>query len=515
MFDKWLKIPAHFYLRATALTILVVGVAISNVLMSIGAIWIISNWLIEADFSNYKKRLFASPEIILILLFLLFCIVSMSWSDDFWYGFKDIKIKLPLLAIPLALATGKPLENKVFYFVLYVFIGIIVYTSLYNYIWYNYFLDVQTDIRLMSKFISQIRFALLIDLAFFVSIFLIFEKRLRLVIALPIMAWLVFYMYKSQVLNGYILFVVLLLVTLIYTILKLKSFKLKLSFFVAIALVFLGIGIFSYSIISEYKKVERPMLSSLEMTTINGSEYYHDTTSLQAENGNFIWQYICEKEAANEWNKRSAMDFHGLDNKGQPMFGTLYRFLTSKNYRKDSVGVWQLTNDEVAQIENGVTSAAMNEGLKTKIHSFLFEYDMYLEGADPNGFSLLQRMEHIKTAFTILSDNWLTGVGIGDVDLAFKSYYKRTNTKLLPENQLRAHNQFISSWIATGVVGLILVVLIFIVPFFRRAKSDYFLVICLLTVFVGCLFEDMFETQAGATIFALFYSMAVFREKPD
>lgn len=515
MFDKWLKIPAHYYLRATALTILVVGIAISNVLMSIGAIWIISNWLIEADFSNYKKRLFSSPEIILILFFLLFCIVSMLWSDDFWYGFKDIKIKLPLLAIPLALATGKPLESKIFYFVLYLFIGIIVYTSLYNYIAYNYSSEVQTDIRLMSRFISQIRFALLIDLAFFSCIFLIFEKRFHLFLALPIMAWLAFYVYKSQVLNGYILFAILSLVTAIYATLKLKSWRLKLSFFSIIVLAVFALSLFIFSIFSAYKKVERPVLSSLEKTTANGADYYHDTTALQTENGNFIWLYVCEQEAAKEWNKRSAIDFHGLDNKGQPMFGTLYRYLTSKNYHKDSVGVWQLTQDEVTQIENGVTSAALNEGLKTKIHAFLFEYDMYKEGADPNGFSLLQRLEHIKTAFAILSDYWLTGVGIGDVDLVFQDYYKKTNTKLLPENQLRAHNQFISSWIALGILGLLLVTALFVVPIFSRGKADYFLVICLFTVLVGCLFEDMFETQAGATIFALFYSLAVFRERPE
>jgi len=56
MFDKWLNLPAHLYLKLTALTILTVGIALSNVLMSIGAIWIIANWLIQADFKNYWVR---------------------------------------------------------------------------------------------------------------------------------------------------------------------------------------------------------------------------------------------------------------------------------------------------------------------------------------------------------------------------------------------------------------------------------------------------------------------------
>ncbi|MBK6524574.1 MAG: hypothetical protein IPG07_02885 [Crocinitomicaceae bacterium] len=116
MFDKWLKLPAHYWLRVTALVILIIGVAVSNVLMSIGAIWIISNWLIEAKFSDYGQRLKQSPELILILIFLVYSILTIAWSDDFWYAFHDIRIKLPLLAIPLALGSGAALDRRIFHF---------------------------------------------------------------------------------------------------------------------------------------------------------------------------------------------------------------------------------------------------------------------------------------------------------------------------------------------------------------------------------------------------------------
>jgi len=56
MFDKWLNLPAHLYLKLTALVIITVGIAISNVLMSIGTIWIISNWLIEGKFQTYWTK---------------------------------------------------------------------------------------------------------------------------------------------------------------------------------------------------------------------------------------------------------------------------------------------------------------------------------------------------------------------------------------------------------------------------------------------------------------------------
>ncbi|MBK6524575.1 MAG: O-antigen ligase family protein [Crocinitomicaceae bacterium] len=250
----------------------------------------------------------------------------------------------------------------------------------------------------------------------------------------------------------------------------------------------------------------------MELYTINGNPYYHDTLSTQVENGEYVWLYVALDEIEKEWNERSAINYDSLDLKGQPMYGTLLRYLTSKHQRKDSVGIWTLSDEEIKKVENGCTSVDMNRGLESKLHSFLFEFEMYQGGADPNGFSLLQRLEHLKTAKEILADHWVFGVGIGDVDSVFQTYYEKSNSKLLPENRLRSHNQFISAWIALGIVGLVVTVLIFVVPVFQSDKRDYFLGITLIALAVAFGFEDMLETQAGATIFALFYSLAVFRD---
>jgi hypothetical protein len=512
MFDQWLKLPAHYYLRITALVILVVGIAVSNVLMSIGAIWIISNWLIEADFKNYKERLKHSPELCLILGILLYLVISLAWSDDFWFGFKDIRIKLPMLAIPLALGSGKPLESKVFYFILYIFIGIVLYTSVYNYVWYNFIFDFPTDVRMMSKFISQIRFATLVDLAFFTCVYLWFEKRLKWFIAAPLMVWFLFYTYKSQVLNGYILFAILLLYTLFYSIRQIKSAKIKwLTLALAIALV-LASTVHVLNAAKTYQGIDKPVFSELDFYTENGNPYFHDTSFVQTENGHHIWLYVCQEELRPEWNKRSAIAYDSTDKKGQPMYGTLMRYMTSKNLRKDSAGLAQLSDEEIRKIEKGTTSVEMNSGLETKIHSFLFELDMYRGGADPNGFSLLQRLEHLRIARSVLAEHWLFGVGIGDMGTVFDEHYEKNNSKLLPENRHRAHNQFISIWIGLGLIGFVAMVLVFVVPLWKNRKTgDYFLVVSMLALIVSFMFEDMLETQAGATIFALFYAIAVFR----
>lgn len=394
MFDSWLKIPAHYYLRITALVLLVVGVALSNVLMSIGAIWIAANWLIEADFRNCSMRAKKSPEVWLIIGLVVYLIISLLWSDDLAYGAKDLRVKLPLLAIPLALGLGKPLESKIVYFLFYIFIAVVCLTASWNFISYNYLSDGTGDIREMSKFISQIRFATLVNLAIFITVMLWFEERLKFFIAIPIIIGLVFYTLKAQVLNGYLLLVVLSLYTVLYIIRKLELKKVKWLFGLLLVSLIAAIIVIVSGALKTYRGLDPTPFENLELYSQNGEPYFHDTTIKQTENGHYIWLYVAQQELESAWNRRSTIDYDSVDQKGQPMFGTVMRYMTSKNLRKDSVGVYSLSEEEIRQIEKGKTSVNMNNGLVAKIHSFLFEYEMYQGGGDPNGFSLLQRIEH-------------------------------------------------------------------------------------------------------------------------
>jgi len=511
MFDKWLNLPAHLYLRITALTILTVGIALSNVLMSIGTIWIISNWLIQADFNQYAKRLKEKKSVWFVIFIFFFLALSLIWSVDVNYGFKDLRVKLPFIVIPLVLATSEPLERKHFYFLLYVFLGIVTYTSLYNIIRYNYFLPDSADIREMSTFISHVRFSLLINLAIFISVFLVHKKRRFWYIWTAAAIWFFFYLFKSQIINGYILFVILLILTILYAISNIRSKKRKYSFlslffFSVVAVAFIGVKIFN-----QLKTIEPIQYQSLEMYTPNNNPYFHDTLSTEIENGNYVWIYVNQAEMEKEWERRSEIPYDSLDHLGQPMFGTLMRFLTSKGFKKDSLGVSMLSPEEIQLIENGQTSIAVNKGFMTRLNTFFYELSIYQQGGDPNGHSLIQRIEHLKAAINLVGKQPWTGVGVGDVPEAFKGEYLAMNSRLLPENQHRSHNQFLTIWVGLGLVGFIAFVCLLIWPFFELRNRDYFTLIVLVSLLVSCLFQDLIETQAGVTIFALFYALAIYR----
>lgn len=512
MFDKWLKIPAHYYLNITALVILAVGICLHNTLMSIGTIWIISNWLIEAKFKLYWKNFCETPAVWFLVLILLLGGLSLLWSDDLNYGLSDLARKSPFFVIPFVLGTAKPLEKKVRYFILYVFLFTLLLTSGINYYRYNYVLENTVDIREMSYFISHVRYSILIIIGVSVCIYLFIEKK-KFRILWPLFGvWLVYYAIKSQTVTAYVLLVLLFLLTIIFVINALKVLRHR----VIASLVFIAILLISkYYVEYTLAELQGPAQTSfddLEKTSANGRKYFHDQDARERENGNLIWIYVQVDELETEWNRRSLIAYDSLDNTGQPMFGTLLRYMTSKNMRKDSVGVWSLTEAEIKLIESGCTSIAMNSGIRAKIQEFIIEWDLYQHGGNPNGHSILQRVEHLKIAWELAKSNWLFGVGIGDVNQAFLNEYDTQNSLLELEQRHRSHNQFLTLWIGLGIIGLCFFVAMLLLPLIEVEAKDYFFWSILIALLVSLFFQDMLETQAGVCIFGLFYSLMAFTD---
>ena len=513
MFDKWLKLPAHYYLRITALVILTVGICLHNTLMSIGAIWIMANWLIEGDFRFYWKKLKRTPTVWMLLGILFFGLLSILWSDNANYGLWDIFRKLPFFAIPLALGLGKPVEKKILYFLLYLFIGMLLLTSGINFYRYHYVLDNPADIRQMSFFISPIRFSIVVVLGIFTCIYLIIKKKGPMLLWLLVIPWLAYYTLVAQMLNGYLLMFVLAFYTTVYLVKKNGSYTWK---WVIGGTFFFGVifAIYKTDQLMDTFEVESELtLEELEVFTPSGNQYFHDLTNPAQENGNLVWVYVQQEEVKTQWELRSNFPYDSLDNAGQPMFGTILRYMTSKGVRKDSAGVWELTDEEVRKIENGMTT--VNTGYKAKLHEILYQWLWYKEGGDPNGHSLLQRAEHMRVAWSLVKKNPILGVGVGDVPDAFNQEYIDSGSKLHEDYWHRSHNQFLTMWISHGIIGLITLIGMLFIPLFTRKERDYFHWAVFLALFVSLFFQDMLETQAGVTIFGLFYGLTVYKQDED
>ena len=164
----------------------------------------------------------------------------------------------------------------------------------------------------------------------------------------------------------------------------------------------------------------------------------------------------------------------------------------------------ELTPKDIQSIERGEASY-INTGLMARLYGIKFQLN---NEADPNNHSLLERFEYWKAGADILSDNYILGVGTGDTDDAFRSYYKKSSTLLTEENQHRSHNMYLTVFLTLGIVGISLFIALH-VQFIQLSiqKKNILALAFVVVVLLSFLIEDTLETQTGVTFYALFFGL--------
>ena len=483
---------------------LAIGLPTSKVILSLGMMLLILNLILEGSFANYWQNLKSNKFFHLLLLFWSFHLVSLIWTNDFGYAWNDIRIKLTLLIIPLIFSVKPILKSKQLFLIFGLFIATLLFTSLYNFASYQQWMGtkVNNDIRSLSLFGSHIRYGILISIG--AGICLYYLKLLQSPkkwIFLPILLWFSYYTYFSQIISGLLALFILFLTFLIIEALK-KSITLGFSAIV----VSIATLLIPFLFLLPNEQTESLNYINLEPKTAKGNPYSHFLGEDTYIDGKPVLAYVCELELREEWNKKSVLLYDSLDLKGQPLKYTLMRFLTSKNLKKDAEGFSHLSKQDINYIEKGL--ASVNEtkiGVFARLEGIKFQLN---NSVDPNGHSLLQRIEFWKTGVEIIKNNWLLGVGTGDVQQAFLDQYKIEKTTLLPENQLRAHNTYLTTWISFGIVGFVVFWWMILYFLTTHWKNRSFLPV--MFILVACstfLIEDTLETQIGATFFAFFYGL--------
>jgi O-antigen ligase len=98
----------------------------------------------------------------------------------------------------------------------------------------------------------------------------------------------------------------------------------------------------------------------------------------------------------------------------------------------------------------------------------------------------------------IIKDNFWFGVSPGDTKDELMQNYKKHGFRHAVERNYDAHNQFLQSFIALGILGFLFVFCIIGLPFFYAIRErDYVLFFFSLMLFFLFLFESMLQKQAG------------------
>lgn len=506
MLDRLFGTRVHDTLHFSGFLLLAIGLPSTKILMSLGMLLLIANFLLEGQFKTAIRRIRSNRVVLLIVLFYLLLLIGLAWSIDFSQGLKDIKSRLPLLALPLIMCGRPPMSARQITYLLQFFLASLLVTSVYNYLCYQHIIGhkVYDDIRGMSLFASHIRYGLLISLGFGTTIYLQLQQhRFRLLYFLP-GCWFVFYSIYSQILTGNLALLTVLASTVFYLLWYWRKP-------VGIAFVIL-LGLGSFYFISLFFSMRQPPVdcSTLPPQTVNGTDYMHSPSVYSEINGLPILTYYCEPELETEWNKVSELDFMGQDRKAHPLRMTLARYMTALKLKKDSADFQQLKPVDIVKIENGYTYPnEENEHFMSRIYGVKYQI---INNNYPNGHSLLQRIEYWKTSLYLIEHHWLIGVGTGGNQKAFDAAYVTLDSPLNPENRHRSHNMYFTYLISYGIAGLALFCLLLFYLFKQSLVYRDLLALQFIAVIcVSFLIEDTLETQLGVTIFGFFTALLVNR----
>lgn len=112
-----------------------------------------------------------------------------------------------------------------------------------------------------------------------------------------------------------------------------------------------------------------------------------------------------------------------------------------------------------------------------------------------------------KTSLNILTEHPF-GVGTGDVKDVLVENYVKSGLDYAAEKELNAHNQFLQIALATGILGLLVLMIMIFYPLYYAIKNKHIIYMVFLgLVMINFLTEAMLETLAGVVFFAFFNTM--------
>jgi O-antigen ligase len=110
-----------------------------------------------------------------------------------------------------------------------------------------------------------------------------------------------------------------------------------------------------------------------------------------------------------------------------------------------------------------------------------------------------------KSAYNIVKDNVLLGVGIGDVRTVLTKEYLRIGEVEMAKERLNAHNQFLGVLLESGIIGFLIFISVFMIMFYiALSERNLLYILFILMIFMFFLFESVLYRLAGVTFFSLF-----------
>lgn len=176
--------------------------------------------------------------------------------------------------------------------------------------------------------------------------------------------------------------------------------------------------------------------------------------------------------------------------------------------------IWQLYQTGKKQLAVAAIAAAVClpviafysiPTFRIRLQYVLFEKQNWQSPEFAGNFSDVNRFASIKSGWHVFSNNWLTGVGYGDIKEKTAEWYAAHAPQIAPSQQFLPLNQWMLSGSGAGIVAMLLFTVVICLPFFskhwRQHKQALAFVLFMNLVF---LYESGINDQFGVFLYCFF-----------
>lgn len=145
--------------------------------------------------------------------------------------------------------------------------------------------------------------------------------------------------------------------------------------------------------------------------------------------------------------------------------------------------------------------------LKNRIQYIKYDFSFYSKGTFISGLSDGARVLSIKAGVDIFKQNWVWGVGIGDLNSHIKKWHQNQSKQTQDYEQFNPTNQFIIYAAACGILGLLGFCFGMVYLLLGLLKQNFYTQCLAILLLIPLLTDDSFERQTGVLIFVLIFNL--------
>ncbi|GAB5554108.1 MAG: hypothetical protein Sapg2KO_36990 [Saprospiraceae bacterium] len=155
--------------------------------------------------------------------------------------------------------------------------------------------------------------------------------------------------------------------------------------------------------------------------------------------------------------------------------------------------------------------------LRAKVDYVKYDLFMYQHGHEDAKLSDSARWISLKIGWDIFKAHPVVGTGVGNFKSAVQNHYEQNYPAISPLERKMPHNQFLSVLGATGVLGFLLFLGVFLLPIFYQENHQHWLLLGFyLIIFLSFMVENTIENAMGVGFFIYYLLHLLLRfTKPE